>query len=582
MELSTLTNVLTAFISDKSNVITPDVWNIGILKNPVTTDSWIAVKSILDGIFMYQTKAKVIGYDIMEVPKLDKKLYAIKKYLDANWLEFVHEEKGVYAHNLFMEFLICFYSRTIIFQRDIFPQYHSSASEHRDYDESMKIDAILNLGFKQVVENCPDRIKLRECLRLEAFQAKQFSPMMSDGNSYYYVLGLVAAQICSKLKDNYLSSHPEMVTNTSGYTPKGYQLEYTGTDPARLSEMEVSRVLGSHGDEVQNLEFILEYLSLESKFAPEHVALFYESPVQFYFDALNNFQINLIQKVAKNEIFKEFNKDIANKASKTKQAWAKRPYVQELLLEDLQSRILSELEPEEEWESFENHEEIMQYFDMLITPHGFKKFMADTKNEIRTNIKLDKKIHDMSNLHLITPDSYRKMFEVIKKLYLQAYDEYLNSQNVGEEVISVVNMVLNESNTPIIKPVEIEVKPEKPKLTNFDSDLFLSDFADDRKYNFVREALNKTIFYLNKAAIIASESNPNNLLATLVSLILFPDKFSVDGAIFAKSKISVFQSNTGILQEGDLEIKVTDKVRIFLRDAGNRIQVVFVGNPTYH
>jgi hypothetical protein len=578
MELSKMTAALTTFISDKNNIINPDVWNIGILKNPVTTETWIAVKAILDGIFMYQNKARVLDYDIMDLPHLDKKLYAIKKYLDANWLEFVHEEKGVYAHNLFMEFLLCFYSRTLIFQRDIFPQYHSSAQEHRDYEETMKIDTILNLGFKHIVETCPDKIKLREFLRLEAFQAKQFSPMMSDGNSYYFVLGLVATQICSKLKDNYLSSHPEMVINTSGYTPEGNHLEYTGTDPFRLSEIEVSRILGSHGDEVQNLEFILEYLSLESKFAPEHIALFYESPLQFYFDAINNMQLNLIQKVAKNDIFQEFTAAIKTKAIKTRKEWVKRDYVQELLLEDLQTKILAELEPDEEWATFENHDEIMTYFDMLMTPSGFKKFMADTKNEIRTNIKLDKKIHDINNLHLVTPESYRKMFEVIKTLYLQSYDEYLNSIKVVDEVTNVVNLVLEDAT----ETKKLEVIAEKPKLTNFDSQLFLSDFVDDRKYNFVREALNKTIYYLNKAAFIANESNPNNLLATLVNIILFPDKFSNDGAIFAKNKISVFQSNNGILQEGDLEIRVTDKVRIFLRNAGNRIQVVFVGNPTYH
>jgi hypothetical protein len=581
MELSALTVALTDFISDKTNIIGTDVWNIQILKNPIPTDTWIAVKGILDGIYMFQNKAQVLSYDIMVVPALDKKLYAIKRYLDINWMEFVHEEKGAFAHNLFMEFLLCFYSRTLIFQRDIFPLYHGSAQDHRDYKDTMKIDTILNLGFKHLVETCPDKIKLREFLRLESFQSKQFNPMMSDEHSYYYILALVAAQVCSKLKNNYLSSNPEMVTNTSGYSPRGNQQEYSGTDKIRLSELDVSKHIGSHGDEVSNIEFIIEYLSLDTKFGPEHIALFYNEPLQFYFDTINNLQMNLIQKIAKNEVFKDFTAAIVTNAAKSKKDWAKRPYVQDLLMEDLQSKILAELEPEEEWDTFENFEETMQYFDMLMTPSGFKKFMNDTKNEIRTNDKLDKKIHDVANLNLVTPDSYRKMFVVIKDLYVQSYNEYLNTIKTGDEISNVVDQALDNNGTKSLSTPQVVIA-QKAKLTAFDSDLFLSDFEDSRKYNFVREALDKTIFYLNKAAIIASESNPNNLLATLVSLILFPDKFSSSGAIFAKNKISVFQSNDGILKEGDLEIKVTDKVRIFLRNAGNRIKVVYVGNPSYH
>jgi hypothetical protein len=587
MELSNLTKVLTAFITDDTNIIHPDVWNVEILKNPITTDTWIAVKGILDGINMYQTKAKLLGFDIMEVPILDKKLLAIKKYLDLNWTEFAHEEKGVYAHNLFMEFLLCYYSRTLIFQNEVFPSYHGIAQEHPEYVGTMKLEEIIDLAFKQVKLTCPDKIKLSEQLRLEHFQCKQFSPMMSDANSYFYILGLVAAQICSKLKSNYLSSHPEMVTSTSGYTPRGYQLEYTGNDPILLSELEVSRHLSSHGDEVENLEFIIEFLNLESKFSPEHVELFYGNPLQFYFDAINHLQMNLIGKIAKNDVFLASTKKVIDISLKSKQAWARRPYVQQLLLEDLQAKIISELEPEDQFSDYESHDEIMEYFDRLVSPNGIKQFMNDTKHEIRKNVKsgnlkLDPKTQNLSNLTLVTPESYLKMFKLVKDLYVANYNEHFGINNDVDEISDIIAQVLTDDDNIEAFINQETTKPQTKIFTTFDPVLFLGEFTDNRKYNFVRESLNKTVFYLNKAASIASETNPNNLLATLISLILFPDKFTTEGAIFAKSKIGIFQSNTGVLQEGDLEIKVTDKVRIFLRDAGHKIHVVFVGNPTYH
>lgn len=582
MELSTLTQKLSAFIIDDTNVINTNIWNVDILKNPITTETWICVKGILDGIFMYHTKAKVLDFDLMKVPTVDKKLYAIKKYLDINWTEFVHEEKGVYAHNLFMEFLMCFYTRTLTFQRDIFPTYHGSAMEHDSYEETLKIDEILDLAFKQIIATCPDKIRLSGHLRLEQFQCKQYSPMMTDGNSYYFVLGLIAAQIASKLKDNFLSKNTHLITNTSGYMPRGNQLEYSGTDPIRLSELEVSKILGSHGDEVSNLEFILEYLSIESKFTEEHIELFFDDPLSFYFDSVNNFQINLIQKIAKNDVFKDSTKKVQDSSAKSKQAWARRPYVQQLLVEDIQAKILDELDAEASCTEFNDHEEIIEYFDRLVTPAGLKLFINNTKNEVRTNAKLSDSVSNLSNLTLVTTESYKQMFTMMKELYLTNYNEFKNSEETSCDISDVVTKALDGITTnDSFNQKNIVV--DNKAFTAFDTKFFEGSYSEDeRKFNFVREALNKTVFYLNKAAFVASETNPNNLLATLISLILFPHKFSNDGAIFAKSKISIFQSNNGILEVGDLEIRVTDKVRIFLRNAGNKIKIVYVGNPTYH
>ncbi|MGL4758094.1 MAG: hypothetical protein ACRCXZ_02070 [Patescibacteria group bacterium] len=123
---------------------------------------------------------------------------------------------------------------------------------------------------------------------------------------------------------------------------------------------------------------------------------------------------------------------------------------------------------------------------------------------------------------------------------------------------------------------------EKSKI--FTDEQFYLDNSTLIDWNTANLSSSKRIFEDLIEMVYTAKNHPkksSSILKTLMQISLTPTIFGTNRFITSK-RLSFFSADFDPIQKGDLEVRVGSASRLFLRQIGDKIKIVFFGNPAYH
>ena len=570
---------------------TLDEWNQLALANPIHSSSWAQVYAVSEGFMKYGEEI-IDFYPQAIVRPADQSLNTIKEFIEHNLTDFFYEDYGVNAHNLLLEFIFYLGIR-------LNTTFEESIQDVEKFVISSGYDPQVieySQGFKIYFDACDKQnCGTKKERNLHKFGFYSLEPMMAKKDFAFFCKLIYSANLCRAM-NRFTLGALDLTEEPHHANPFGFSADINESYHNVISnpshEFGTIDFLGIHyGEFVDAFE---ETLLIENKldqFIPRVELLeIVENPFDSYFSFLNTFLNDYLPSFIKINRFSKANKSCQEKVEKQFYQWAQKPDNQEFIL-DVISHNISISENDSEW--------FKKLNNSLLVDNSSNRLILSNILDVEK-----KSVFALSptNWQLLA-DEYHKFYELTFTKPTSIPEVDINPTIIKSkklELIPDTNLCLLPTK-PIVEPRQkfiytphvplvieanesINLNTTKTFKDWFPSSLFVFDSTKIEEVYLEQSNVRSMLELVSNAFVVAKDSAKvgSNILHRFVAITLFPDKFLEQGAIIPKGKVKVFQANQYPYFEGDVEITLSQKVRMFMRIENSLIRIVSFGNPNYH
>jgi hypothetical protein len=569
---------------------TLDDWNQIALVTPIDSATWEHIYAMVYGYNEYGEEIVSFFKEAVINPS-DQALNTLKEFMDLNCMEFFYMDYGLNAHNLLLEFIIYLGIRLNTTFETFLKDVHKFILECNMDPEKTSYP----VAFEKYYEACDSQgLGTKRERELQKFGYFSLKPLLHEKDFVFFCKLIYASNLVramNRFSLGYLETTNEpQYANPYGFSPYPNE-SYNSVIANPSHEFGVNDFLGVHySSDVTNFqEGLLLEAKLEQFIKRDDLLEILANPLDTYFALARTFVDDYIPKLATK--YHKFTK-IRQKTKKN----IEDAFFKWALLDDNQAFILDvfthNLNLKEE--SYQWHKTINE---KLKTDCISSRLTIARMVEIET-----KSMRALSaDNWLLLSIEYSKFFESeFQKEITQELNSILQKRKKSTTIpIPKVESpkCLEPTTKPVIpkrkkfvyhkpepKPVELSVKTNQSFEELFPGDLFIFDESKIEREYIEQSNVRSVMELVSNAFNVAKATAPpnSNILHRFVAITLFPDKFLPEGAIVPKGKVKVFQANQYPYLEGDVEIILSPKARMFLRTEKNLIRIVSFGNPNYH
>jgi hypothetical protein len=579
-----------------------DDWNNMALNNPIKKDTWLRAFAMVlannnhgENVISYCPDATIYNAD-----KINNTLY---QFIDTNVEEFFFEDYGLNAHNLFLEFVIYFGVRLETNIDVMFNKAGNYLLSIGKIPSKIGFAAGLEIYFDYMNRLKVGSSALRE---IHNYEYQSLKPFLAKKDLEFFSKLLYSANLC-RFMNRITAGVPSIKQDMFKANPFGYgpvpNAKYNHVLTNSTHKFSTFDFLGvSYPPYVPNNinEEILMNQTLNPFLKRSDLLAIINNPIDSYSRYLAIFVRDYLPTFFKYNKFSSAKKVCEAKIEKYYFSWSQKPENQDAIRTNINNVILEHVESYEWFVSVD------------------KAFAFDTKDN-RT--KLSKLVAiDQKAVMALNSHNWERMADAFHSYFCHLFDDKIKQSleakiKVSEpkpslprqtKIIQVVEVesVQTDSKTqeifnhttistierpkfvyePIVNEPILEVTNPKSFKELFPNSLFVFDesvidftLLDQTSVRYILELVSNGF---EVAQLTATKKC--NILHRFVAIALYPDTFLVNGAIIPKGKVKVFQSDLYPYLDGDIEIIVTQKLRMFLRNENNFIRIVSFGNPNYH
>lgn len=569
---------------------TLDDWNQLVLANPIDSTSWQHIYAMAQGYNDFGEDI-IVYFKEPIVNNADQSLNTIKEFIDLNCMEFFYQDYGLYAHNLLLEFVIYLGTRLSTTFDSFLPDVHK-------YIKQCKMDpkkTSYPVAFEKYFEACEKQdLGNKRQRELQKFCYYCIKPLLFEKDFSFFCKLIYSANLVRSMNRftlGHLDTTDEPhIANPFGFSPYPNE-SYNSVIAYPNNPIGVSDFLAVHylSEVFDFQEGLLIETKLEKFIKRSDITAILSNPLDSYFGYVKIFLDDYVPKLAT-----KFNKFV--KAQKKTQLKIDAAFYKWALIEDNQAFILdlfghnlNNIEEGYLW-----HKKLNQ---ILQQDHVSTRLAAAKMVDIEPN-----------TMKSLSPENWRLFSSEYSKFFENVFDEDIKLEAQAKIELTksnskVLNIVETKANIRLEKPntepkkqkfVYVRQAPQVLSAINddvefsferlFDNSLFIYDESKIEREFFDQTNVKSTLELVSNAIKIAHQTaKPNsNTLQRFIAITLFPDKFLLEGAIIPNGKVKVFQANQYPYLEGDCEIILSPKARMFLRSEGKLIRIVSLGNPNYH
>jgi hypothetical protein len=572
---------------------TLDDWNQLALANPIDATAWEHIYAIVYGFNEYGEEIVSFFKEAVVNPS-DQALNTIKEFMDLNCMEFFYMDYGLNAHNLLLEFIIYIGIR-------LNTTFETFLKDVHKFILDCKMDphkTSYPVAFERYYEACDDQgLGTKRERELQKFGYFSIKPLLHEKDFVFFCKLIYASNLVramNRFSLGYLETTTEpQYANPYGFSPYPNE-SYNSVIANPSHEFGVNDFLGVHySSDVTNFqEGLLLEAKLEQFIKRDDLLEILTNPLDSYFSLAKTFVEDYIPNLAtKYHKFVKIRQKTKKNIEEAFFKWALLDDNQAFIL-DVFSHNLDQVDQDYTWYKKLNETlKVDSIANRLLVSR-----MVDIESKSMKALSLDNWI--------LLSNEYSKYFEeVFEKDITQELQSLLQARKNSIPTIPKVTQ-----KTQSTKCIEPEIKPKNPRRqkfvyhkpkpkavelsikTNqsfeelFPVDLFIFDESKIEREYIEQSNVRSVMELVSNAFNVAKATAPpnSNILHRFVALTLFPDKFLPEGAIVPKGKVKVFQANQYPYLEGDVEIILSPKARMFLRTDKNLIRIVSFGNPNYH
>ncbi len=558
-------------------------WNSLVLEHPLTVNHWLMVKGLIDSYYNYGQECIRFTTD-QEPGYLDNSLFTFRNYLDHFWESIVLDEYCCYAHNLILEFIAYINCRMNGVMGEYLEYATNLAKLNQVNTESWNINQYFDYYIKQfsplgglsqsrfgyILEFYPFNC-IREVCKPKHYAACQKLFIIQE-----------VVQLIHKL---HLRNDSEVKINVAGFD--------------FLSKQDLTPVMNKRINKTSSLDFlnytydfekidetwIKESFNMElveALFTQNEFALLLENPFETYFENLRYFLNDVLPEIANNRVILPFVKK-ANESFKLTQktrltsSKGQAPYLEYFEEKLVFGYLLSDDCNQEQASHILRLLALSKNkgFDEVVTLLYLDQTKSSklTKQSVRYLYELYKEQYDeLFELNVDKSDSVRT--DSLENDLHESNTDYQGDDKDSEEAIVFTSKTDNRivRKTPWSGIIDQGIFEFKSNYINFDA----------FKYSAVNRSF-KEVERILKIAISIHREN-DSILDAFKAILINPDLYGI-GASLLKNKVTPFHENTSRIRAGDLEIKLSEGYRLFLRNCDGdvrKVEIVELSNPKYH
>jgi hypothetical protein len=581
--------IFKGFVEHVNQFQSIDDWNQIALDTPIDSSTWEHIYTMIYGYNEY-------GEEIMSffkeaiINQADQSLNTLKEFMDLNCMEFFYMNYGLNAHNLLLEFIIYLGIR-------LNTTFESFLKDVHKYLVEWKLDpekTSYPVAFEKYFEACErQNLGTKRERELQKFGYYALKPLLYEKDFEFFCKLIYAANLVramNRFNLGYLDTTNEPhFANPFGFSPNPNE-SYKSVIANPIHIIGVNDFLGVHySKDVENFqEGLLLEAKLEQFIKRKDLLEILTNPLDNYFALAQTLIDVYIPKLATK--YSKFTK-IRQKTKKNIDdaffKWALFEENQAFIL-DIFSHNLDQVDEDYTW--YKKLNEILKV-DSIGNRLTVAK-MVDVETKSIKALSADN--------WLLLSIEYSKFFEKVfeKELVAELFEILKARKNSTPIIPKVESTKCFEPKSkpknpprqkfiyqkPEPKVIELTIKKDLSFEDLFPNDLFIFDESKIEKEYIEQSNVRSIVELVSNAFNVAKSTAPpnSNILHRFVAITLFPDKFIPEGAIVPKGKVKVFQANQYPYLEGDVEIILSLKARMFLRTENNLIRIVSFGNPNYH
>jgi hypothetical protein len=553
VEESSHRTILFRIINDPSQSQSLNNWNSLVLDNPLSSKLWCQLKGIIDSYYDYGNDCnRILNYQ--EPNYLDNSLFTFKSYLDHNWPKIALDDHCLYAHNLLLELIGYLNARLYGVIGDYYDIAKEYSTKHREYSEDWNLNQLFEY-YSKSIKNRYDLTKNKYGNILEFFPFNCIRELCKPKH-FLMVKKLFFMQILVHLMHRiHLRNDNQIKINIAGFD----HITYHDLTPI------MSTLNYNYDDEAIDCQWLEEYFSsidLEELFTIDEFEEVLSKPFEFYFEYLKYFLEQVLPEMSNNRVILPF----------TKKAKA-----------SIQSLQKSRLH------TYNGQKPYLLYFEKQLV---FGYLLGPNLDLIQANRilnllalpktrGLDQVVKllnlDQTKSNKLTKESARYLYELYQEQYNDIFPTIVEELIVEE--LPIVDPDIATEQAPI-------TQIKKTPIQYIDRSLFVlrENYINYDAFRYA--AVKRTFKEVERVLKIAISIHHNNdtVLDAFRAILIHPDLYGI-GASLLNNKVKTFHEYTNRMRAGDLEIKLSEEFRLFLRDSDGKeqkVEIVELSNPKYH
>ncbi|MGL4759092.1 MAG: hypothetical protein ACRCXZ_07160, partial [Patescibacteria group bacterium] len=519
----------------------------------------------------------VRNFEDNEPGYLDSSLGTYALYLDKNWLDIQFNAHLLHAHNMLLEFcnfVCCRFSG--LFEENL--EEAVQISKHTVLLEDKNVE---NWKIIQYLDNyvkyiCPtfNLTKSRFGYILETYPLHCVRELLTEKNwlkvlRFGKIVELVI--LTNKLR---LTKNPELCANIAGYGFESSEISSFLHDKDQDKHFDfLNCTSGLENFDREWLESFVNFEYLAYAYSRTELETILNSLYAEYFHGLNWFLGEILPSLVKNRVHQPaFKKLTDNLKLLTKQRKSSQ---------QCQQKQIDYFEEKLVFGYLCNNPNMNEAKTVLRTLQGPKsKCLIEVCRLLNLNTEQALNLNKQS-VHYLA-ELYREQYKEVCEYVQEAAEVYSNEEDkdfvLTSEMFDLVEQKISTKPTYSNKS-----KPESwINAEIFDFNRQAIDFTA-----FERPAVKRTFQEVERVLYLAKNSNRSNQLSLLdqfKSIVIFPDIHGQSASLL-RNKVSLFHANTSRIKIGDVEVKLSEEHRLFLREAendNNKVSIVELSNPKYH
>jgi hypothetical protein len=553
------------YVLDSTKWHSINSWNSYVLENPISPTTWTQLKAVIDSYYDYGEDCNRILVD--QIPGyMDNSLFTFKSYLDHNWESIALDQHCCYAHNLVLEFIGYIDARIY----GVLDEHLQAATDHalelKNGVDSWNINQIFDYYTKQYRSST-------ELTRSKFGGIVEFFPFNCIREMCRPKHLIMIKKLC------FVHTFVHLLHKLHLRTDSSIKINIAGFD--HLSNNDLSVVFNKKYQKCQTLDFlnytfdddVIDEEWVDDCFRFEDLDLFQDSeldqlltkPFEIYFSLLQYFLSEVLPEMSNNRVILPFAKRAKNLTlsltkSRIQTAKGQKPYLlyfeKQLVFGYLLSDNLDQ-------------QQAARFLHLLSLPK------SRGLDQVIRILQLDP-----SKSTNLTKQSVRYIYELYKEQYNDLFTiEEEETPKVEDE--NITNQIVEDTFS-----IEKTLIRKKTKAEHIDRSLFIikENYINFDAFRFA--AVKRTFSEVERILKIAISihHDRDTVLDAFRAIIIHPELYGI-GASLLNNKVKPFHEYTNRMRAGDLEIKLSEEFRLFLRDSdGNeaKVEIVELSNPKYH
>lgn len=545
-------------------------WNNYALSYPISNDKWIRIRTIIDSFQLFAQECSRI-MNTEEPGFLDDSLYTFYCFLDNKWSSILFDNYARNAHNLVLEF--CNFVGVRLNGLLIENLYEARiTAESKIVIENKNINTwSINHYFDNYIKQIclpAGMTKSRYGYYLETYPFHCVRELCKHGVFEKIMKFKVIVEIVLLSNKLMLFLHPELNANIAGYdkhTPQDLDpiLHRSGTRSEAFDFLNFTTGLELLDrdwlDAFFDMDVIQSYISVNE------LKEILNNPYKIYFETLDWFLNEVLADLVVNRVHAPILKKLKDgikplEKKRLNSDTGQQPYIR-YFEENLIFNFLNN-----------SNNKPPEATPILILFNGPR---TKALQEVCKLLDLDPVMASR-----LSVNSINYLVELYKVQYYEIYPPRIDTQRLS---LSNVNTIADNQQESIYH----DQTPNR-FLTNYviNPDLFVFTKAAIDYNAFCRPAVRRSFEEVVRVLTNAQTHLDigDNVLDKFISMVIFPEIHGQSASLL-RHKVSMFYANSSRVQIGDIEIKLSEEHRLFLREDVNdykRVQIVELSNPRYH